>query len=142
MESGIENIGGLIEKTSGLPIEKIKEGSKRLANNEKFIALNKRLVKVDQTMKDFKESALEMEKSGTDKSLIESVKNNYDKEMENIIGAIAGMILKESGVDIKKDDAISLEGMIDDVLKKEGDTEESDLSGVMTTEGFETPFKK
>jgi hypothetical protein len=118
MESKIENLGGLIEKISGLPIEKIKEGSKRLVNNEKFIALNKRLTKVNQTMIDFNESASEMEKGGTDKSFIESIKNNYDKQKEDVVSAIAVMILKELEVKIEKGDEISLDGMIDDILAK------------------------
>ena len=115
MEPKIED---LIKKSGELTIEKIKEASKKLADNEKFIKLNKRLAKVIKTMEDFEESAPEMEKGGTDKSFIESIKNNYKNEMEGIISAISGMIWKESGTKIEENDAASIDGMIDDVLAK------------------------
>ena len=90
----------------------------RYQNNEKFLTLNKRLVKIIQTMEDFEESALEMEKGGTDKSLIESIRNNYQKETEDIVSAISGMIWKESGAKIEENVVVSIDGMIDDILAK------------------------
>lgn len=131
MEPKIED---LIKKSGELTIEKIKEASKKLANNEKFITLNKRLAKVIKTMEDFEESAEEMKKGGSmDESFIKSVENNYKAEMEKIISAISGMIWKESGTKIEENDAVFIDGMIDDVLMTEEEkkkAEPADYSGV------------
>lgn len=117
MEPKIED---LIKKSGELTIEKIKEASKKLANNEKFMNLNKRLAKVIQTMEDFEKSSEEMKKN-TDESLLKSVKNNYKNEIENIVGAISGMIWKESGAKIEENVVVSIDEMIDGALKEKGD---------------------
>jgi glutamyl-tRNA reductase len=115
MEEKIENI---IKKSGELTIEKIKEASKKLCDNEKFMSLQKRLSKLVQTMEDFEKSVEEMKKN-TDESLLKSVESNYKNEMERIVGAITGMILEESGAPIKEDVSVSIDSMIDDVLAKD-----------------------
>lgn len=135
-----KKIEGIIEKSGGLTIENIKEASKKLCDNERFIALHKRLSKLLETMEDFEKSAEEMKRGGSmDESLMKSVENNYKGEMEKIVGAIAGMILKESGAAIKEDDSLSIEGMIDDALMTEEEKKKAgpaDYSGAKITDKF------
>jgi hypothetical protein len=145
MEKINENIGKKKEEllSREITIEAMKNALEVLNKQSQFKDLQKIFSELISEREVYEESRKEINKGG-DMSIPVTIKGEKEclEKIEKIESIMFSMVIDQMGINSKDNIHEFIEDGFGSIFKKPGDTEKSDLSGVMTTEGFETPFKK